>query len=153
MSNKLKLKDISIQTGPGIFHAIKWGSELPENLFEELTEVASNNESHKARLCLHPNPEEKMQVTYLAFKAPYADRVHRHPHRPEVLIPLSGIAVHSTFNDRGEIIASQTMDGSKPKTFSSALGAWHSLEVVSESFVMIEIGSGPFKQDSTTYKN
>jgi cupin fold WbuC family metalloprotein len=152
MSNKLELKDISIQTGPGIFHAIKWGSELPENLFEELIEVASNHESHKARLCLHPNPEEKMQVTYLAFKAPYADRVHKHPHRPEVLIPLSGIAIHSTFDDRGEIIASQTMDGAKPISYSTPSGVWHSLKIVSESFVMIEIGVGPFMSTSTMHK-
>ncbi len=152
MSNKLKLKDISIQTGPGIFHAIKWGLELPENLFGELIEVASNNELYKARLCLHPNPEEKMQVTYLAFKAPYADRVHKHPHRPEVLIPLFGIAVHSTFNEHGEIIALLTMDGAKPISFSTPLGAWHSLKVVSESFVMIEIGIGPFISTSTMYK-
>ncbi len=153
MSNKLKLKDISIQTGPGIFHAIKWGSELPENLFEELIEVASNNESHKARFCLHPNPEEKMQVTYLAFKAPYADRVHKHPHRPEVLIPLFGIAINSTFDDRGEIIASQTMDRSNLKTFTTSVGTWHSLEVLSDSFVMLEIGIGPFTQGATAYRN
>ncbi len=152
MSKKVKLTEIAVETGPGIFHAAEWGCELPENLYEELIEIASKNESNKARLCLHPNSEEKMQVTYLAFKAPYADRVHKHPHRPEVLIPLSGVAVHYTFNDRGEIIASQTMDGSKPTTFSSALGTWHGLEVVSESFVMIEIGVGPFVATSTTYK-
>jgi cupin fold WbuC family metalloprotein len=152
MSNKLKLKDISIQTGPGIFHAIEWGLKLPENLFEELIEVASNHELHKARFCLHPNPEEKMQVTYLAFKAPYADRIHKHPHRPEVLIPLSGVAVHSTFNAHAEIIASQTMDGAKPISFSTPLSAWHNLKVVSESFVMIEIGIGPFISSSTVYK-
>ena len=142
---------LATETMPGVFHATAWGQPLDENLLELLIEKAKVNSNRKARLCLHPTSDELLQVTYLAFSSPYSDKVHKHPHRPEVVIPIHGIARHSTFDLEGRILSSQVLDGSNPVAKSTQVNSWHALEVLSESFVMIEIGTGPFVPTSTVY--
>ena len=147
-------KDIlsATETTPGVFHANAWGQPLEENLLELLIEKAKINANRKARLCLHPTSDELLQVTYLAFSRPYSDKVHKHPHRPEVVIPIHGLARHSTFDPEGRILRSLVLDGTKPAAISTQVNSWHALEVLSESFVMIEIGNGPFSSTSTVYR-
>ena len=137
---------------PGVFHATAWGQPLEENLLDLLIERAKLNSNRKARLCLHPTSDEILQVTYLAFSSPYSDKVHKHPHRPEVVVPILGIARHSTFDLEGRILRSQVLDGNNPVANSTQKDSWHALEVLSESFVMIEIGTGPFTSTSTVYR-
>ena len=139
------------ETMPGVFHASAWGQPIDENLLELLIEKAKVNSNRKARLCLHPTPDELLQVTYLAFSSPYSDKVHKHPHRPEVVIPVHGLARHSNFDLTGRILNSQVLDGSNPVANSTDVNSWHSIEVLSDSFVMIEIGTGPFLSTSTVY--
>ena len=139
------------ETMPGVFHASAWGQPIDENLLELLIEKAKVNSNRKARLCLHPTPDELLQVTYLAFSSPYSDKVHKHPHRPEVVIPVHGLARHSTFDLKGRILNSKVLDGSNPVANYTDVKSWHSLEVLSDSFVMIEIGTGPFLSTSTVY--
>ena len=139
------------ETMPGVFHATAWGQPLEENLLDLLIERAKLNSNRKARLCLHPTSDEILQVTYLAFSSPYSDKVHKHPHRPEVVVPILGIARHSTFDQEGRILRSQVLDGNNPVANSTQKDSWHALEVLSESFVMIEIGIGPFVPTSTVY--
>jgi len=140
------------ETLPGVFHALTWGQPLEENLFELLIEKARLNSNRKARLCLHPTSDELLQVTYLAFFSPYCDRVHKHPSRPEVVIPIQGLARHTTFDFAGQILTSQVLDGTNPVAISTQADSWHALEILSESFVMIEIGIGPFTATSTVYR-
>ena len=148
---KLSKKSSIIETSPGVFHARAWGEQLEENLIELLIELAKTQSSHKARLCLHPGPEEQLQVTYLAFTKPYSDKIHQHPHRPEVLVPLYGLAFHSIFNNEGEVVKKQLLDGTRPVANSTNVNEWHAIEVESENFVMLEIGTGPFLPTSTIY--
>ena len=140
------------ETMPGVFHAKSWGQPIEENLLELLIEKAKENMNRKARLCLHPTSDELLQVTYLAFSRPYSDKVHKHPHRPEVLIPIFGQARHLTFDIDGRVLRTQMLDGANPVANSTQHDSWHSLEVLSESFVMIEIGTGPFVTTSTIYR-
>lgn len=139
------------ETVPGVFHAAAWGQPLEENLIELLIEKAKVNSNRKARLCLHPTSDELLQVTYLAFSSPYSDKMHKHPYRPEVVIPIYGLARHSIFDLEGQILRSEVLDGNNPVANSTQVGSWHVLEVLSESFVMIEIGTGPFTSTSTVY--
>jgi cupin fold WbuC family metalloprotein len=140
------------ETIPGVFHSKAWGQPLEEDLLKDLIKIAKGNPNHKARLCLHPTPDELLQVTYLAFYRPYADKVHKHPHRPEVVFPLLGEARHTSYDAKGRISGSITLIGTNPIAVSTPSEAWHSLEVISEFFVMAEIGTGPFLPTSTVYQ-
>ena len=146
-----KIRHSAHETMPGVFHANTWGQPLGDNLLEQLIEEAKINANHKARLCIHPTSEEKLQVTYLAFKRPYADKIHKHPYRPEVVIPILGEARHTLYDSEGKVLVSRNLDGRKPVAVSTQAEIWHSIDVISEFFVMIEVGSGPFLPNSTTY--
>lgn len=148
----LSISEAATETLPGVFHAMSWGRRLPEDLLEQLIEQASLNPKRKARLCVHPTSDELLQVTYLAFCRPYSDGIHSHPHRVEVLIPILGMAKYSTFDKTGSIVSSQLLTGESPVAVSTSERIWHAIEVLSESFVMIEIGLGPFTDDSTVYQ-
>jgi len=147
----MKLSQSTTETGQQVFHSNSWNLTVDGELILDLISEASKNKSNKARLCLHQKPDEVMQVTYLAFIAPYEDKVHCHPHRPEVLIPILGEAEARVFDLFGNILSSQLMRGKSGEAFSSDAGTWHSLKVQSPEFVMIEIGLGPFRQDSTVF--
>jgi len=149
----VKLLQIATQTKNQIFHSHSWNVTVDEELISDLVFQARKNENNKARLCLHSRPEEVMQVTYLAFVAPYEDKVHCHPYRAEVLIPIIGEAEARCFDDQGNVLKIQTMRGGSGESFSSSSGTWHSLKVISSEFVMIEVGEGPFRADSTVFFN
>jgi len=140
-----------IETSPGVFHARSWGERLEENILELLIDLAKIQSNHKARLCVHPGPDEKLQVTYLAFAKPYSDKIHKHPLRPEVVIPLYGRAYHLIFNNQGEVVKKHLLDGARPVANSTKVNEWHSIQVESENFVMVEVGTGPFSPNSTIY--
>ena len=139
------------ETIPGVYHANSWGEPLEKNLIDLLIEKANFNSNRKARFCLHPDPVELLQVTYLAFSRPYSDRIHRHPHRSEIIIPIHGLARHSIFDHNGRHLSNQILNGDNPIAITTQINLWHGLEVLSENFVMIEIGIGPFVPTSTVY--
>jgi len=149
----MKLSQSTTETGKQVFHSNSWNLTVDEELILDLISEARKNESNKARLCLHGKPDEIMQVTYLAFIAPYEDKVHCHPHRPEVLIPILGEAEARVLDQFGNILTSQVMRGKSGEAFSSDVGTWHSLKVQTSEFVIVEIGLGPFRQDSTIFMN
>lgn len=139
------------ETLPGVFHTKAWEQDIPEDFMNQLIEKARTNPNRKARLCLHPNPNELLQITYLAFCSPYSDRIHCHPHRPEVLVPIIGQAKHTTYNRAAQKISSKIIDGSFPVPIATPKGVWHAIEALTPSFVMIEVGTGPFLRDSTVF--
>jgi cupin fold WbuC family metalloprotein len=139
------------QTSDGVYHAIKWDVDLPDSLVYDLIEEAKVNISRKARLCLHPDPSKLLQFTYLAFASPYRDKIHSHPNRPEVIFPIFGSAVHRTFDAKTNLIQSTELNAQRPVAVGTDIGIWHSIELQSEVFVMLEIGSGPFSSDSTVF--
>ena len=149
----MNLNEIAISSGKQIFHSKSWNIGIQDEMIACLLQEARINENNKARLCLHPNAEETMQVTYLAFVAPYEDSIHCHPWRPEVLIPIRGEAVARTFDSNGNMLKSELMIGGTGHAFATESGQWHSLKVKTSDFVMIEIGIGPFRPDSTVFQN
>jgi cupin fold WbuC family metalloprotein len=149
----VKILEVSVETGKQIFHSKSWSLTVDDDLISDLILEAKKNSNHKARLCMHGSPEETLQVTYLAFIAPYEDGIHCHPHRPEVLVPVIGKAESRTFDNEGNLLTTQIMHGGSGQSFSTEMGKWHSIKVLTDQFVMIEIGIGPFKSDSTQFLN
>ena len=139
----------SKETADQVFHSNAWQLIVNIEDIEELISLAEINNDGKARLCLHPHSSEQMQVTYLAFSSKYTEKIHKHPHRPEVLIPVIGKAERRTYDHMGNVLTLHTMEGGMGSSFSTEKNLWHSLTLVSNVFVMIEIGTGPFLPDST----
>jgi cupin fold WbuC family metalloprotein len=144
-------KDFAKETSEGVYHALKWDVNLPDSLINDLIEEAKVSIYRKARLCLHPDPSELLQFTYLAFISPYKDKIHSHPNRPEIIYPIFGSALHSTFDSKTNLLKSTALNSEQPVALGTPIGNWHSIEVKSEFFVMLEIGTGPFINTSTIY--
>lgn len=139
------------QTQAGVFHATHWGQSIPENFVKELICESEQNFNRKARLCLHPSPEDITQVTFLALTRPYEDRLHKHPHKPEIMIPFLGKAELKLYyedNSENQVIL---LDAESSTPVSIEAGVLHSLRILTPNFVFLEIGNGPFKPDSTVY--
>lgn len=153
LEHRARLSDFGVETSSGVFHAHSWGTKLPSNFVQLLLRNLEGSDLSKLRFCVHPNPDEIMQVTYLAFKAPYKDRIHKHPNRPEVILPLSGEAIHSCYDSSGIKISQSLLTGNDLRSLSTEVGVWHSLEIMTPFFVMIEIGIGPFRPDSTVFSS
>lgn len=139
------------ETSPGVYHALTWDVEVSKTIIVDLIELARININRKARFCLHPDSNEALQFTYLAFVAPYKDKIHSHPNRPEIIYPVFGSAVHSTFDSNATLLKTVQVNSDAPVSLATTMGNWHSLEVKSEAFVMLEIGTGPFTNTSTVY--
>lgn len=136
---------------PDVFHAIDWGQEISDGDIEKLLELAAKLPERKARICLHPRTDELTQVTILALIAPYADRLHKHPHKPEIMIPLLGTAeLKIQSNGKSKEITRHLIADSRIPV-SIPQNTPHALSVTSNRFVFIEIGNGPFSNDSTLY--
>lgn len=148
---KSKLLNSANETLHGVFHAHQWGQKFSAEILDSLIEEARVNTNRKARICLHPSPGDFLQVAYLAFSKPYSDRIHNHPHTPKVVIPISGQARFSTFDFAGNVLSSQILDGECPVAISLPTGVWHALEVLSQDFIKLEAGTGPFLKDSTVF--
>lgn len=144
-------RNLAKETSNGVYHAFKWDVDLPDSLIYDLIEEAKASDSRKARFCLHPDPSELLQFTYIAFAAPYRDKIHCHPDRIEIIYPIFGSALHSTFNSKTNLLKSTTLDSEQPVALATPFGNWHSLEVKSDYFVMLEISTGPFINSSTVY--
>ncbi len=153
LEHRAQLSDFGVEKSSGVFHAHSWSTKLPFNFVQLLLRNLEGSNLSKLRFCVHPNPDEIMQVTYLAFKAPYKDRIHKHPNRPEVILPLSGEAIHSCYDSSGIKISQSLLTGNDLSSLSTEVGVWHSLEIMTPFFVMIEIGSGPFRPDSTVFSS
>jgi hypothetical protein len=147
----VQLNEIAKESIPGVFHMRSWGLTIPENILDELMVQASKNSNRKARLCLHPSPDDETQVTYLAFVAPYQDRIHKHATKPEILIPILGQAMFHNYGEDGKLKYSSSMNAAKPIAITVPNNCWHSVEVISDYFIMMEVGKGPFTNKSTEY--
>jgi cupin fold WbuC family metalloprotein len=145
------IENLATETSPGVFHCKDWGIQIPSNIVVGLVEIASNISTNKARLCLHPSPDSQLQITYLAFVAPYADRIHSHPNREEVIFPLFGTATHTSYDADGQAFVKTKLDSTNPVALSTKTGVLHSLVVSGPAFVMLEIGTGPFVINESTH--
>lgn len=143
--------EIPIQTQPGVFHAPRWGYPILSNFVQWLIKEAEKNPNNKARLCLHPNPNEITQVTFIALVAPYQDRSHTHPYKPEIMIPILGKAILTIQEDSKSAPNLVTLDSENSLPISIQANAVHSLKIVTSHFVFLEIGNGPFTSNSTCY--
>ena len=139
------------QTQAGVFHTTHWGQSIPEDFVKDLVREAEQNPNRKARLCLHPSPEDITQVTFIALVAPYRDQFHKHPNKPEIMIPILGKAELTIINAESATKKNYILDSESVVPASIESNLIHSLRVISTCFVFLEIGNGPFTTESTLY--
>lgn len=142
------IKNYFIEKSDGVFHAKKWNFELQNEIFKELFLIAKEC-NNKARLCLHPSANEKLQITYLALLWPYVDQIHCHPFKTETVQILRGEADHNIYNNSRILIKKTRLSVKNNIGITIDKGIWHNLTLQSKKVLILEIGLGPFKEGST----
>ena len=142
--------DQFIEKSPGVFHAKSWNTFISNSELNELFLMAKSS-GNKARLCLHPDIWDSIQITYLAFINPYSDKIHCHPFRSETIHVIEGKAKHNIYDAKGKIQNSLDISKTNNSSITIESGTWHNFSLISEKLMVIEIGSGPFTKNSTRY--
>jgi len=134
---------------PGVYHSRSWGTRLDESFLDALEVVAKESQNGKARLCMHPGPEDQEQQMLVALTKDCVDQIHFHPDKGETVLWVRGSAEHRTFDRSGAIVQRTGLGPTDFQYLHTPAGVPHHVVVLSEVFIFWEFGKGPFRQNST----
>ena len=137
------------EVSQGVFQCDKWGATLDERVVTELVYAARINPRHRARLCLHPGPEEIEQQMLIVMVEGAIDAPHMHPAKREALLPFVGTAEYQIFSQDGIVQKRIPLGGQDVMYVSSPLNVFHRLVLKGPVFAFWEFAQGPFTGTST----
>jgi cupin fold WbuC family metalloprotein len=140
---------IASETSPGVFHCREWGVTLDSQILAELIDAARTNARARARLCLHPEPEDIEQQMLIVMVEGAVDAAHKHPAKREALLPILGTAEYQLFGDSGILERRIAVGGTDSMYVSSPLNTFHRLVLKEPIFAFWEVAQGPFASGST----
>lgn len=103
------------------------------------------------RLCLHHSPADLVQEMVIACRAGSYSRPHRHPDAATSVAILQGRLRVLIFDDRGAVVKSIALDADASRAGIVRLspGVWHMEIPESETIVIHEVNTGPFRPESS----
>lgn len=134
---------------PGVYHSRSWGIRLDESHLDALEVIAKESQNGKARLCMHPSPEDHEQQMLVTLSKDCVDQIHLHPEKGETVLWVRGSAEHRTFDKSGAIAQRTPLGPTGFQYLHTPAGVPHHVIVLSEVFIFWEFAKGPFHQDST----
>lgn len=117
---------------------------IDEQLISGVVEQAKASPRLRMNYNFHQSLDDKCHRFLNALEPGTYIPVHHHPDKDETFVILRGKVRVSTYNDKGEIIASCVISpGSKTYGVDIPKNVWHGLECIEES-VLLECKAGPF---------
>lgn len=123
-------------------------------LIGRLKELARGNARRRVRLCAHPAPEDRLHEMFIVLGKGSYIRPHRHPGKSESFHVIEGEADLLLFDDTGTPVDRIGLGGYPTGgTFYFRIdrARFHSVVVLSESFVFHETTNGPFNRNDTEF--
>lgn len=146
------LLSVARQTSPGVFHANRWGLIWGEAVIEELKELARRSDQSRARLCMHPSPTDLHQEMLIVMSATTVELPQRRRIGGraafDTKIVVEGRAVLRYYELDQVVSRSVELDEEHSQYVHTRSDEYHSLLIMSDWFVYIEVLEGPF--DATT---
>ena len=149
MAAVARILDFSREVSPGVFHCNEWGVTFSTEVVTDLIDAARRNSRYRARLCLHPRPEDVEQQMLIVMVEGAIDAPHMHPKKREALLPLLGTAEYQVFSEEGIVRNRIPVGGSDVMYVSSPLNVFHRLVLKEPVFAFWEFAQGPFTSTST----
>ena len=134
---------------PGVYHSRSWGIGFEESILDALEAIAKQSENGKARLCLHPTPEDQEQQMLVALNKACIDQIHYHPDKGETVLWVRGAAEHRTFDMTGKILQKTVLGPADFRYLHTPAGVPHHVVIFSDVFIFWEFAKGPFGPNST----
>lgn len=143
------LSEVGDSQLPGVYHSRSWGTRFDESIPDALAAIAKQSENGKARLCLHPTPDDQEQQMLVALDKECMDQIHLHPDKGETLLWVRGAAEHRTFDISGRILQETLLGPSDFQYLHTPAGVPHHVVILSDVFIFWEFAQGPFGPNST----
>jgi len=145
------LSSISRRTSADVFHAIRWGLDWGPDVVAELKDVATQSDRSRARLCLHPSPEDRHQEMLIVMARTAIERPQRRTIGFDTKIVLEGRAVLRYYAPDGTPTRSVELGGEHARYVHTRSDEFHSLLISSDWFVFLEVLEGPFDSHTTEF--
>lgn len=145
------LSSIARRTSTDVFHANQWGLAWGSDVVAELKEVATQSDRGRARLCLHPMPEDRHQEMLIVMAHSAIELPQRRTIGFDTKIVLEGRAVLRYFAPDGAPTRSVELGGEHARYVHTRSDEFHSLLISSDWFVFLEVLEGPFDSHTTEF--
>lgn len=137
-----------------VYHSITDNFELGSADIQEIIKMASATERQRVRLCTHKSKDSALHQMFIAHSSAVYVRPHKHVGKTESMLVLHGIADYIEFSSAGEVVKITRMGGMREdgvfyKTVESDL--YHSMRIISDWLVFLEVTTGPFLPHHTVY--
>ncbi len=142
---------VARRTSSEVFHAIQWGITWGRQIVNELKEVAAASERSRARLCLHPAPEDLHQEMLIVMAITAVERAHRRTIGFDTKVVIEGSATLRYYAPTGDLTRSVKLGHDRAAYVHTVSKEYHSLLVESDWFVFLEILQGPFDGATTEF--
>ncbi len=139
---------------PGIFYTPDAISTIGAREIAFVKEQALASPSKRARLCVHPNPEDRLHQMLIGLVQGTYVRPHRHPEKSESFHMVEGALTVVIFDDAGRIerevaLGAPGMGGDICYRMSES--RFHTVLPRTEVAIVHEITNGPFLPGQTSY--
>jgi len=127
---------------------------LDSQSIAELQEKAKKNTRQRIRLCTHKNVEDNLHEMFIVHTQGTYVRPHKHCGKIESFSVIKGEADVVIFDEDGNILKIVGMgDYQSGKHFYQRIetALYHTLIILSETFVFHEMTNGPFIKEQTQY--
>ena len=150
-SDGSSLKSFAQETMTGVYHANEWGVSWGAQVVAELKEVAQHNERRRARLCLHPSPTDTHQEMLIVMASDAIEHPQRRSTGFDTKIALEGKADLQFYSNDGKRTRSVSLGEGLSTYVHTCTDEFHSLRILSDWFVFLEILRGPFDAQTTEF--
>jgi cupin fold WbuC family metalloprotein len=139
------------QTSVGVFHAKQWGLTFGSEIIQELKLAALNNPRSRARLCLHPNQNDVHQEMLIVMHESAIEKPQRRTIGFDTKVVFEGNAEFIYYDDIGRELRRIFLSEDGLRYVHTNTSEFHSLKILSEWFVFLEVLKGPFSEGDTEF--
>ena len=147
-SNLLRLAN---ETAVGVFHARQWGLTFGSEIIQELKIAARNNPRSRARLCLHPNQNDVHQEMLIVMHESAIEMPQRRTIGFDTKVVIEGNAEFIYYDNIGQERRRIFLSQDGLRYVHTNTSEFHSLKILSEWFVFLEVLKGPFTEGTTEF--
>ncbi len=146
----MTINSIASETSENVFHALRENLSITSEIVRELIDLMELKQK-TSRLCLHLSKESLLHQSVIVTSSKFQNNMHFHPDKFETIYPLQGQARLNLFDSSFKRIGTSLLSTEDIVSATIQPKEIHNFEILTDSFVFLEISPGPFTNNSTIY--
>ena len=144
------LNSIATETSENVFHALDQNPSITSEIVTELIYLMELKQK-TSRLCLHLSKESTLHQSIIVTSSKFENNRHFHPDKFETIYPLQGQARLNLYDSSFKRISSSLLSIEDIVSATIQPKEIHNFEILTDTFVFLEVSPGPFTNNSTVY--